>query len=171
MNASQERGVLEFILTTGKRKILFEVSSKMINFPFTPRFPNLPVVVKPEYPFRVTRGVRTPIYVRVPLWVGIYLGKTAIIEIPIWGNETRVSYGGAEEGSKIEVSQKAPSETPEAKQIASSRDSATKRFTASMKKLKNALTGKALRFLSRTLVSTPDRKQSRCRLRLSGNRN
>jgi hypothetical protein len=48
----------------------------------TPRFPNLPVVVKPEYPFRVTKGVRTKIYVRVPLWVSIYLEKTAIVEIP-----------------------------------------------------------------------------------------
>lgn len=49
---------------------------------FLPVFPDLPVVVKPEYPFRVTRDVRTKIYVRVPLWVRILLGKTTIIEIP-----------------------------------------------------------------------------------------
>lgn len=47
-----------------------------------PAFPDLPVVVKPESPFRVTRDVRTRIYVRVPVWVKILLGKTGIVEIP-----------------------------------------------------------------------------------------
>lgn len=47
-----------------------------------PIFPDFPVVVKPEYPFRVTPGVRTKIYVRVPVWVKISLGKTSIIKLP-----------------------------------------------------------------------------------------
>ncbi len=47
-----------------------------------PVFPNLPVVVKPEYPFRITKDVSTRIYVRVPLWVQIKLGETMIVEIP-----------------------------------------------------------------------------------------
>ena len=47
-----------------------------------PVFPDLPVVVKPEYPFRITPQVKTRIYVRVPLWARIQLGETIITEIP-----------------------------------------------------------------------------------------
>lgn len=47
-----------------------------------PAFPNLPVVVKPEAPFRVTPQVRAKIYVRVPLWVQVVMNGAVLAEIP-----------------------------------------------------------------------------------------
>ena len=47
-----------------------------------PVLPDKPVVVKPEHPFYLTRDVKTRIYVRVPVWVRVMLGKTEIVEIP-----------------------------------------------------------------------------------------
>ncbi len=49
---------------------------------FKPAFPDLPVVVKPEHPFRVVKKVHTKIYVRVPLWVQIEIDNTPITEFP-----------------------------------------------------------------------------------------
>ncbi|RMI15118.1 MAG: DUF432 domain-containing protein [Calditrichaeota bacterium] len=57
-------------------------SHKSFEFHLRPIFPDLPVVVKPEYPFRVTPEVRTKIYIRVPLWVQVRLKDTVITEIP-----------------------------------------------------------------------------------------
>jgi len=51
-----------------------------------PVFPDRPVVVKPENPFKVAEDASVRIYVRVPLWARInLLGKpvTRLIEIPI----------------------------------------------------------------------------------------
>jgi hypothetical protein len=47
-----------------------------------PAFPDLPVVLKPDSPFYLTRNTSTKIYVRVPLWVRVLLGETIITEIP-----------------------------------------------------------------------------------------
>ncbi len=52
---------------------------------FSPIFPDRSVVAKPESPFRLTPGVQTKIYVRVPIWIQIYLaGKEPILieELP-----------------------------------------------------------------------------------------
>ncbi len=49
---------------------------------FQPVLPDKPVVVKPEHPFYLTSDVKTRIYVRVPVWVRVLLGKTEIVEIP-----------------------------------------------------------------------------------------
>ena len=38
---------------------------------FTPMFPDRPVVVKPESPFKLNKGVNARIYIRVPIWVKI----------------------------------------------------------------------------------------------------
>ncbi len=47
-----------------------------------PIFPDLPLVVKPEYSFRVPIGVQTHIYVHVPLWAKMFVEETPIIELP-----------------------------------------------------------------------------------------
>lgn len=47
-----------------------------------PGFPDIPIVVKPEYPFHVTIGVKTRIYVRAPLSVRVVLGSVEIIKLP-----------------------------------------------------------------------------------------
>lgn len=50
-----------------------------------PLFPDRPVVVKPENPFRVAKGARAKIYVRVPLWLRLELTTRealSLIEIP-----------------------------------------------------------------------------------------
>lgn len=50
-----------------------------------PLFPDRPVVVKPEATFRVVKGMKATVYVRVPLWIEIsLLGKTRrkLTEIP-----------------------------------------------------------------------------------------
>lgn len=49
---------------------------------FTPVFPDLPVVVKPEYPFRVIPNAMASIYVRVPIWLKISALDQRITEIP-----------------------------------------------------------------------------------------
>ena len=49
---------------------------------FRPLFPDLPVLVTPEYPFRMLPGVHTTIYVRVPVWVEILIGKYPVTAIP-----------------------------------------------------------------------------------------
>ncbi|MCX7017290.1 MAG: hypothetical protein NTW86_32800, partial [Candidatus Sumerlaeota bacterium] len=41
---------------------------------FVPGFPDRPVVVKPESPFRMTPGAAARIYVRAPLWLRAFLG-------------------------------------------------------------------------------------------------
>lgn len=51
----------------------------------TPGFPDRPVVVEPELSFRLIRGARARIYIRVPLWVKVQLpGKEPVTlrEIP-----------------------------------------------------------------------------------------
>lgn len=47
-----------------------------------PAFPDYPVVVKPEHTFRINKNVNTKIYVRVPLWLQVFLDKTLLFEIP-----------------------------------------------------------------------------------------
>jgi hypothetical protein len=50
-----------------------------------PCFPNLPVVVRPEYEFRLTRGAEATFYVRIPVWAQIQDisdGDLLITEIP-----------------------------------------------------------------------------------------
>ncbi len=47
-----------------------------------PAFPDLPIVVKPEYPFRVIQNVHTKMYVRIPVWVQVLFKKTVITELP-----------------------------------------------------------------------------------------
>ncbi|RMG25634.1 MAG: hypothetical protein D6732_22160, partial [Methanobacteriota archaeon] len=59
------------------------VKSTVEKLDINPVFPDLPVVVKPEYPFRLTPGIKTRIYVRVPLWVRIQIGTQPLLELPI----------------------------------------------------------------------------------------
>ncbi|UCE04973.1 MAG: hypothetical protein JSW07_15300 [bacterium] len=52
----------------------------------SPQFPDRPVVVKPESPFRISNGAEARIYIRVPLWVRIELAaklSATLLEIPI----------------------------------------------------------------------------------------
>jgi len=48
---------------------------------FQPRFPDHPVVVKPEVPFLLTSEAQAKIYVRCPLWVHIELYSRSVLEI------------------------------------------------------------------------------------------
>lgn len=49
----------------------------------SPVFPDRPVVVQPEVPFRLLAGARARIYVRVPLWVRVDLADVGTLtEIP-----------------------------------------------------------------------------------------
>ncbi|MCB0281466.1 MAG: DUF432 domain-containing protein [Calditrichae bacterium] len=47
-----------------------------------PAFPDLPVVVKPEYAFRVGPNAAAKVFVRVPLWVQLNHGNFKVTEIP-----------------------------------------------------------------------------------------
>ena len=160
-----------------------------------PIFPNYPVVVKPETPFRLRPKIKTKIFIRIPLWVKISLPNASdltLIEIPsvqlsytwfgkftegelcywisssarvkaisdlerphlaicpvniknqsnedllvekvclrvnglslfilegqLWANETNIAYRGSNDISRIEVSNKAPSDAPKAKKYPS----------------------------------------------------
>lgn len=48
---------------------------------FKPAFPDRPVVVKPEYPFKIAQGARVRIYVRVPIWTRIEVGTNRLVEV------------------------------------------------------------------------------------------
>ncbi len=51
----------------------------------SPIFPDRPVVVKPESPFRIARGNEARIYIRVPLWVRVSVklkSKVPLVDIP-----------------------------------------------------------------------------------------
>lgn len=50
----------------------------------TPTFPDRPVVVEPEHPFRLLPGTRARIFVRVPLWVRVLApaGGATLTEVP-----------------------------------------------------------------------------------------
>ncbi len=51
----------------------------------TPLFPDRPIVVKPESPFKVNLGVQARIYTRVPIWIKFELvnrESTKLLEIP-----------------------------------------------------------------------------------------
>ena len=47
-----------------------------------PIFPDLPILVTPEFPFRMVPGVTTTIYVRVPVWVELLIGDSRVTAIP-----------------------------------------------------------------------------------------
>lgn len=52
---------------------------------FSPVLPNLPVVMRPERPFHVTRGSQARIYIRIPIWLRLELVTEAAVtltEIP-----------------------------------------------------------------------------------------
>lgn len=47
-----------------------------------PAFPNLPVLIKPATPFRLATNTKTRIFVRIPVWIKILVGKDTLIELP-----------------------------------------------------------------------------------------
>lgn len=62
------------------------ISSTFEAIRFTPLFPDRAVVVKPEFPFRISVGGQARIYVRVPLWLQIEaltLAPTQITSLPL----------------------------------------------------------------------------------------
>ena len=48
---------------------------------FTPLFPDRPVVVKPESPFKLNKGVQARVYIRVPIWIKITQTTRETIEL------------------------------------------------------------------------------------------
>ncbi len=51
-----------------------------------PMFPDRPLVVEPELPFKLLRQASARIYIRAPLWIGVEVGEPgsgAITEIPV----------------------------------------------------------------------------------------
>ncbi|HEX9972199.1 MAG TPA: DUF432 domain-containing protein [bacterium] len=50
-----------------------------------PMFPDRPVVVKPESPFKINQGAKAKIYVRIPIWIKIECANrdsTHLLELP-----------------------------------------------------------------------------------------
>ncbi|MBI4539614.1 MAG: hypothetical protein HY704_08940 [Gemmatimonadetes bacterium] len=67
---------------------------------FVPALPDRPVVVAPEFPFRVIRGAHAQIYARVPLWVRIQVPRLpgdALAELPTLVL-SRTWFGALDEG-------------------------------------------------------------------------
>jgi hypothetical protein len=65
-----------------------------------PVFPDRPVLVKPENPFRVAEDASVRVYVRIPVWVRINLlgkPKTKLIDIPVV-TLSNTWFGGFQEG-------------------------------------------------------------------------
>jgi len=61
------------------------LKQKIENIRFVPCFPDLPLVVTPEYAFRLGQGAQVRIFVSVPLWVRLELDQKkapTILEIP-----------------------------------------------------------------------------------------
>lgn len=50
---------------------------------FRPAFPDLPVVVRPDYSLKVRPNAGAKVYVRVPLWVQLYINNKKLTEIPL----------------------------------------------------------------------------------------
>jgi len=52
------------------------------DFQLLPILPDLPLVVRPESSFKLLPGVRTNIYVRIPIWISGILGGHTLFELP-----------------------------------------------------------------------------------------
>lgn len=52
----------------------------------TPVFPDKPIIVRPEYPFRITKNARAKVYTTIPVWVRISPAdnnQNILTEIPV----------------------------------------------------------------------------------------
>jgi hypothetical protein len=58
------------------------ISEQPVKINLSPMVPDRPIIVKPENSFRLLAGTSVQIYVKIPLWIGVQVGKKSLVEIP-----------------------------------------------------------------------------------------